>query len=213
MNNIIGTPVNSNLISNKLEDALSRLSSRLNGNKDSNVISITVNEIYSALDEYFKNIGSSEFDPTLILDNDIPSPRIYNNNLLLIHNDLVRFYQDLKNLASDYVSSYNYAQLVSKDILDQANGLASLVVDLNILNNFDRGDTIVAGDDFNTLEFIDTSVTLGSDLAELIPGGGGLTLTRVSSIDLVDVNTKVEIVPITPVSNGAAVNTSPTPEI
>lgn len=211
MNNLIGTPVSSNLITEKLENALIELSNKLNSSKDSGNINSITNEVYNTLDSYFKNIGTTEFIPEFILDNDIPSTRLYNNNLLKIHNDLVRFYNDLRNLSADYVSSYNYAQLVSKNILDQANGLASIVVDLNILNNFDRGDTIVAGDDFNTLEFVDTATTLGSDLAELIPGGGGLTLTRVSSVDLVNTDTKVEIIPITPVSNGNSVNVDPTP--
>lgn len=210
MNNLLGTPVNSNLITEKLENALIELSSKLS-NKDSSNISIAINEVYNTLNDYFTLVGSAEFIPEIISENDIPSPRIYNKNLITIHNDLVRFYGDLKKLVEAYVSSYNYSQLVSKDILEQANGLASIVVDLNILNNFDRGDTIVAGDDFNTLDFVDTSIALGSDSAELIPGGGGLTLSRDSSIDLVNTSTKIEIVPIAPVSDSSSVNTSPTP--
>ena len=206
----ITSAVPSNLLVSKLQGALATLSDKLKNNSSAS-IPVAVNEAYVAISNYFKEIGTADFVPILVEHNDIPSAETYNRNLILAHNDIVRFYADLKNLTESYVTSYNYAQIISKDILEQANGLASIVVDLNILNNFDRGDTIVAGDDFNNLNYVDSSISLGSDQVELIPGGGGVTLTRSSSVDLLDTNTKVEIVPIAPTSQGNTVNTEATP--
>lgn len=207
---LIANAVPSNLLVSKLQGALATLSEKLKNNNSSS-IPVAVNEAYIAISDYFKEIGTADFVPVLVSHNDIPSAETYNRNLISAHNDIVRFYADLKNLTESYVTSYNYAQIITKDILEQANGLASIVVDLNILNNFDRGDTIVAGDDFNNLDYIDSSISLGSDQVELIPGGGGVTLTRNSSVDLLDTNSKVEIVPIAPTSQGNTVNTEATP--
>jgi hypothetical protein len=206
---LLRTPISSNLALSKLEDALINLSSRLK-EAESSSIAVSSNEIFNSISTYFLDIADAEFNPDLIAVNDTPSSEHYNRNLLSIHNDLKRFYEDLKNLVSEQVKSYNYAQIISQDILSRANSLASTVLDLNILNNFNRGDTIVAGDDFNTNEFIDVDAGLGSERAEILPGGAGLSLARDSAIDVIDNNTAIDIVPLSPAGAGNTVNTGPT---
>jgi hypothetical protein len=90
-----------------------------------------------------------------------------------------------------------------------------MVLDLNILNGFTRGDVIVAGDDFINLDKVNVSAALGSSQAELVSNGAGVSLARASTNNLsLHPKTTVEVLPISPQStvNGvSSVNTSPTP--
>jgi hypothetical protein len=86
------------------------------------------------------------------------------------------------------------------------------VLDLNILNQFTRSDTIVAGDDFKNLDYVDTSAGTASTQAELLLDGGGVGLAKIGLQDIVDENTKVKVTPLSPVGQTESkVNTSPTP--
>lgn len=207
---LIKTPIKSNLAVEKLKNSVLDLSKQLKDTK-SGKISDAINDISQALSTYFKEIAQAEFNPEYLLENDSPRASLYNDNLLSIHNDLKRFYNELTNLSDIQIKSFNYAQIVTQDILNRASALASIVLDLNILSDFDRGDTIVAGDDFNTSEYVDFDIGLGSDAAELLPGGGGVGLARDSSVDVIDDSTKIEVVPIAPTNGKDAVTVKPTP--
>jgi len=213
MTDLVKTPIDSKLIVERLQGALTQLHSNLTPDVASS-IPLTINEVYNTLSDYFTNISEIEFNPDHLLTNDSPSSEVYNNNLLAIHRDITRFYKELENLTNLQVKSYNYAYVVNQDIINKAAELASMVLDLNILNNFNRGDTIVAGDDFINQDNIDLDVATGAEQAELLPGGGGIALARNTSVDLVDTNTKVDIIPISPAessSSNPTVNTAPTP--
>lgn len=210
MTDLLRSPINSNLTVAKLQDAVSNLTQKLKESTDGK-ISSAINNISQALNTYFKELAEAEFKPEFLLENDSPRAALYNKNLSAIHNDIKRFYEELKNLADAQVNSYNFAQIVTQEILNKANGLASIVLDLNILSNFDRGDVIVAGDDFNNTDYLDFGIGLGSDAAELLPGGGGIALARDSAIDVIDEATKMEVIPISPTNGKDKVTIDPTP--
>jgi hypothetical protein len=213
MSNPIQTEYPSNLVAEKLRNAIQELSLKLSS---PNGISVpaAISETMASIRDYILFIGSSEFDPEFLTTNDTPRSEAYNDNLRKIHNDLKRFYEDLRNLNDAQISSYNYAQVVTEEIISRADELASTVLDLNILNNFDRGDILVAGDDFKNTNSLDSSVGLASPQAELLLNGEGLTLARVSTSVVTDMDTKIEIIPLSPVSSNSSsesVVTSPTP--
>lgn len=201
MVNLLQNKIDSNLAITKLQNSISDLSARIkSGNASS--IAAAINETISKFSEFFLNLSEAEFNPEFFSKNDTPRSEIYNNNLQSIYNDLKRFYDDLKNLNNIQITSYNFAQILTEEIIARADSLASTVVDLNILNNFDKGDVIVAGDDFKNYNFIDDNVGLGSSQADLLVGGNGLTLSRSSAKNLVNAETKVEVIPLFTTTQG-----------
>ncbi len=209
MTNPIQIPISSNLVTQKLQDAINNLAVELT-KKDNGTVAVAINQTLQLISNFFVDLESSEFSPELFSRNDTPRSEIYNKNLLGIYNDLRRFYDDLKNLNEVQVSSFNFAQILTDELVARANSLASMVLDLNILNNFTRGDVLIAGDDFKNSDFIDSSVGLASSPADLVFGGNGLSLARVSTKTVTNENTKIEVIPLSPISNNNQVNTAPT---
>ena len=100
---------------------------------------------------------------------------------------------------------------MNEEITKRADQLASTVLDLKILSDFTRGDVIVAGDDFRTLDNVDSGAASGAPKAEKMFGSGGMALKRVSNRSLTNKGTEVEILPISPSKAGGAVTIDPTP--
>jgi hypothetical protein len=214
MSNPIQNAINSNLVVDKLHNSIQDLSSKLN-TRDYSSIGVAINETLFNFSEFFKNLQNVEFEPELFYTNDTPRSELYNKNLLSIYNDLKRFYQDLRNLNESQVNSYNFAQILTEELITRANELASTVLDLNILNNFDLGDIIVAGDDFKNSDYIDLSLGSASSPVDFVFGSNGITLGRTSTENVIDSLTKIEVVPISPLStvedSTDEVSTEPTP--
>lgn len=197
----------------KLKDALLQLSERTRGSSDASII---LSEAMALFKSFFENIADPDFKPRYLKTGDIVSSEIYNQNLATIHSDISRFYKELNNLTTANIKSFNYAQIVTNEIRTRANALAGLVLDLSIINNFTRGDVIVAGDDFINLDKVNSSAPLSANKAELVYGGSGLSLARASTKRLTsDPAVTIQVVPVAPQSKTSdgvdQVNTSPTP--
>lgn len=188
----------------KLKNSLDQLSDRIATNSDSSLI---LSEAMAMFSTFFNEIGNPEFAPEELITGDTPRSSVYNQNLKQIYNDISRFYQELKNLSAANIKSFNYSQVVISEIKKRAEYLSSIVLDLNILNNFTRGDVIVAGDDFTNLDNLDKSAALSSPMGELLSGGAGLALARSQSENISNQpRVEVEVIPIAPTNS-----TSPTP--
>jgi hypothetical protein len=196
----------------KLKNSLQELAERAENSLDANSL---LSEATSLFKDFFTNISDPEFVPELLITGDTPKSSIYNDNLKRMYNDISRFYTELTNLSNANLKTFNFSQVVISEVKKRAAGLASLVLDLNILSNFNKGDVIVAGDDFINLDKVDTGAALGSAPAELISNGAGLSLARDSTNNLsTDPRTKIEIFPVAPSkgeSNSSEVNIAPTP--
>lgn len=196
----------------KLKNALDQLTDRTDGSSDASVL---LSEAMALFKSYFTNISDPEFKPVTLKTGDVVSSEVYNNNLKRIYNDISRFYKELSNLANASIKSFNYSQVVINEIKNRAQGLASMVLDLNILNNFTRGDVVVGGDDFINSNFIDQSAGLSTAPAELISNGAGVSLARDTTNNLTsNPRIKIEVLPVSPATesaDGSNVNTKPTP--
>lgn len=193
----------------KLKDALSQLSSRTTS--DSNLL---LSEALSLFNDFYNSLSKAKFVPKELITGDTPSSEIYNSNLEKIFSDINRFYIELSNLSKANNKAFNYSQVAIEEIKKRADALASMVLDLNILSNFTRGDVIVAGDDFINQDFIDKGAIISSVPAEPISNGAGMSLARSSSNNLsTNPFTKIDIFPISPEAGGnqQGVNTKPTP--
>jgi len=195
----------------KLKDALEQLADRTNGSSDTSTL---LSEAMALFKSYFNNISDPEFSPVPLKTGDIVSSDVYNTNLKRIYSDISRFYKELNNLSIASIKSFNYSQVVIAEIKNRAQALASMVLDLSILNNFTRGDVIVGGDDFINSDYIDASAGLSSSPAEMISNGAGLSLARDETNNLTtNPRIKIEVLPIAPsaTATSSKVNTSPTP--
>lgn len=198
----------------KLKNSIDQLVQRNEGNSNSSAL---LAEAMSSFKNFFDSLKDAEFNPIEFKQGDTPRSEDYNSNLRQIYNDISRFYRELKNLGTASVKSFNYSQVVITEIKKRAESLAGIVLDLNILSNFTRGDVIVAGDDFTNLEKIDTRAEIASDIVELISNGAGISLARSSTNNLTsDPRISVQITPISPQQSnnqgqGGSVNNAPTP--
>lgn len=197
----------------KLRDALQQLTNRVGESSDSSLI---LSEATALFKNFFDTMADSEFRPKYLKTGDVVSSEIYNQNLISIYNDISRFYRELNNLTNANIKSFNYSQVVISEIKNRAAALSSIVLDLNILNNFTRGDVIVAGDDFTDLSKTNDAAPLSASKAEPIYGSSGLSLARSTTKRLSsDPNIKVEVIPLSPQTkksdSAGQVNTSPTP--
>lgn len=213
MANPIQNQISSNLVSEKLHNSIRDLSAKL-ATKNYSSIALAISQTLNTFSNFFDQLQDSEFEPEFFFTNDTPRSEIYNKNLLAIYNDLKRFYEDLRNLNEAQINSYNFAQVLTEDLVSRADELASTVLDLSVLNNFDLGNTIVAGDDFKNSDFIDTNVGVASTPVDFVFGSNGITLGRLSTVNIVDDSVKVEIIPILPINTTAdgssQVSSSPT---
>ena len=207
MTNPIQNKISSNLLVEKLHNSITDLSKKLN-TREYSAISAAVGQTLTTFSEFFTTLASAEFEPELFSTNDTPRSEIYNKNLLTVYNDLKRFYDDIRNLNEVQITSYNFAQVLTKELVTRADELASTVLDLSILNNFDRGDVIVAGDDFKNSDYIDFDIGTASVPVDFVFGSNGVTLGRVSTENVVDDRTQIDIIPLLPVSTSGQVNTT-----
>lgn len=211
ISNELNNSSNSTLV--KLENALDRL-------KEYDETDGTINEklgnALSLFTSYFNTLSDPEFTPVHLKKGDVATSEDYNKNLKAIYNDLARFYEELNNFNEANNKAFNYSQVVINEIRKKAAQLSSIVLDLRILNGFTRGDVIVAGDDFINQDFINNSIGLGSDKAEILPGGAGLSLARQGTNSLSTApNVQVQVIPISPAGTSSSpessVNLAPTP--
>ena len=170
MPDITHAPSASQQSAERLKNVLEELSKRVRDN-ESGELSTVVVESLGAFKKFFTSFGDPSFEPRELMTGDTARSEDYNNNLQGIFNDIERFHKEIKNLASSQMAAYNYSQIVTKEITSRADGLASTVLDLNILNKFTRADVIVAGDDFRTLENVDEEHGKSSSQAEQLIGG------------------------------------------
>lgn len=195
----------------KLKNALDQLVER---NGDTNDASAILSDAMSLFKTFFDNIGNPEFIPIEFKHGDTPRSLDYNSNLKQIFNDISRFYKEIQNLNTATIKSFNYSQVVTTEIRKRAESIAGMVLDLNILNGFTRGDVIVAGDDFINFDKLDSSAGLSASKAELLSNGSGISLARIGSNNLTEnPRVKVQVIPLSPGSGSgtSAVNTTPTP--
>ena len=203
----------------KLRAILERITERVRAD-GSAALSTALSETTAAFTKFFQEVGDPDFSPKLLASGDIPNSEVYNSNIRAIYNDLKRFHGELIALANSQLQAFNYAQVVNDEIVKRADKLASTVLDLNILAGFTRGDVIVAGDDFRSMDFIDMSAPVASERAERMNGGAGLSLFRNGTQSALTPDTEVEIFPLSIAArkrtvdsqnSSSRVNTEPTP--
>lgn len=208
----VQVPNSSKLFSEKLRSAIDLLSKRSRDGSSTELTTV-LSDVLVSFKKFFLELGDPEFNPRSLRTGDTVRSEPYNDNLKEIFNDIKRFHKELTALEDTQIKAYNYAQIVNKEIITRANILASTVLDLNILSNFTRGDVIVAGDDFRSLNYIDQTAGTASTRADRVFGGNGVSLARDRNRYITSQDASIEVVPLSPssASVGQGVTTKPTP--
>jgi len=162
--------------------------------------------------KFFLNYGKPGFTANKLLKGDPPKSELYNENLETLDEDFNRLYASLAAVEAVSLEAYNYSAIVTNEITNSANVASSKVLDLNIINDFNKGEVIVAGDDFVNSDKIDTTVGVETIRADLLEGAGSISLKRIELQTVSNPNTKVEITPISPAGQAGNVVSSPTPD-
>lgn len=158
---------------------------------------------------FFKKYGSAYFTAHPFREHETAISTDYNENLTTLDQDLVRLYASLASATATSLSAFNFTSIITKEITNKAIANSSKVIDLNILNSFNKGQVIIAGDDFNDQSKIDSSLGIETSQAEILEGA--LCLKRVDSQNIITPNVKVTITPLKPIGANNQVNTDPTP--
>lgn len=187
----------------KLKSSLDRINSRLAGTSNASIAS-ALSEANAAFKIFFDNLKDPGFTPEFFIDGDTARSESYNNNLRSLSDDLERFYVEMKSLSNAQLKSFNFSQIVISEITKRANGLASIVLDLNILNSYNRSDTIIAGDDFKTSDYIDSSAALASSKASIVSNGSGLALAVDGTQNIIQ-NATIDVIPLAPTDKSVTV--------
>lgn len=201
------------LTSERIKYHLARINEAQSGTGD---LSAAVAEAISEFNDFFLNYGKPYFKVNKFHKN-VGTPRSeeYNETLETLKADLERLYEMTESAAKATVAAYNYSTITAEEIKNLATQASSKVLDLKILNDFVKGTTIVAGDDFIDHSKIDTTVQPETAQADLLEGASavGLQATGVEKVSRPD-NTTIRITPVAPTINGEDgehVNTEPTP--
>lgn len=207
----INMPISSPTVNTRLLESKLYSIKELNPTEYSEIMR-SVNTYSTIFSKFFTELSQPIFSPVYIYKMDFVSPEVYNANLKAMYLDILAFYNELNNLATAQVDAFNYASIATEEVTNRADSLASTVLDLSILDGLNRSDIIVAGDDFKSTEFIDSSAATVADSAEILLDGGGIGLAKLSTTDIVDESTVINITPLAPIQPGNdSVNIKPTP--
>jgi len=157
-------------------------------------------EAITEFNKFFLNYGKPYFKVNKFHKNiDTPNSKKYNETLETLKEDIDRLYNMAEAAANSTVSAYNYSSITSEEIKNLAAQASSKVLDLKILNDFVKGTTIVAGDDFIDTSKIDTTIQPETTQAEVLEGASsiGLKAVGVERVSRPD-NTSIRITPISP---------------
>lgn len=195
--------------SKRILEHLSQIKQAQAGNGD---LSIAINAAMEEFNKFFLNYHEKYFTAHKFLENDTPNSLIYNENLQTLANDIDNLYDSLSSVAQGSITAFNYATISSNEVKKSAEIAASKVLDLNILSDFIKGTTIVAGDDFIDNSKIDTTVQVETTQAESVKGASSAGLKPIDISIVSNLNTKINVVPIMPSNIEGFVQTEPTPD-
>lgn len=185
------------LINERAKILLNRISKEqsLNENKDLN---LNLKKIYDSFNDLYNNIGKpfsviEPFEPK-----QVPRSAKLNKSMSDIEADIETAYKEIDVLGTSFIEVFNYSKALSTELSNSSEKLRSKVIDLQFLAGQENQNTIVAGDDFNDLSKIDSSFATQNQRADVSISQGIVSLPKIESVNVVDENTTISVVPLSP---------------
>lgn len=157
-----------------------------------------VRTIGNLMSNILPRIGKPMFDPKFIVEDADPDPAAWNANLENIEDDLRTLYEEYDELRQLRVAVSNAASLASKELEEKANLAQSLLTDLRLTSGQLDQEVIVVTDNFLDMTKIDQNFPLQLPMAEVNTMHGSISLRRISAVNVVTEDAKVEVAPIGP---------------
>ena len=178
------TPNRFDLDRKLLEEKLQQVSFRIKNNSLSTEGEI-LNAVFVAYREvYNKSLGPESVDLPLDIY-DVREENLLNTPFEAAERNIRALANMHGSLQDTQKSSHNYLAALAEMVQGHVSRAASKSVDLRLLSGTLRPNTIVAGDDFTDRSRIDDRLS-GGVAAELLPLGGGISLRRISSTDVLE---------------------------
>ncbi len=193
----ISSPAVFSLDISKLRIYLDNIKTRLDKGEIKSISEATA-EAMNAFRKFFITLGDPELRIHKINPNYPPSSYLYNEMMQDIQNSISACYNQLEALQELQTEAFNANDVKTNELINRAGEASSKVIDLNILYNLINQDLIVAGDDFDDNSKIDQNFPLQNPMCDVLKGSNMAVLKREASVNLLNQNTKIKIVPLLP---------------
>jgi len=191
-------PIKTQLFNHALKTELNNLRIVLSESDNPNIKQV-IGSTMAAFKKLLTSLWKPGFSGKTIKGDDEISLVYYNSIRKEAKDDIVGADKELSALASSMTEAFNLSQVFGKELEGLVSELSSRVQDISILNGVNNQDVLVAGDDFSSLNFINTAYPLGAQLATIDTLQGIATLTRIHSESVIDPeNTEIKVTPASP---------------
>jgi hypothetical protein len=157
------TPVNSTILRNKLGRLAVRLQQQAKPqgtNLDFDTLEKVVTEASKILSQFYKNLSKPSYLPTTLVVDTLPDAVTYNNNFLVVLDDLTVVFNEFENLEGVLLGNFNYMVSRLNRLNRRLKSVSSQLGDYALFSDLPTRDAVFFGDSFNNL----TRVEINSPL-------------------------------------------------
>ncbi len=187
----------SKLIINRAKSLFKKIEQDLD-NQQNKDVKLRLSRVLSSFRDLYSNLGKPSFVLEPFEGRLAPKSAKLNKSLREIEEDLKVAYEESRNLNISMVEAFNYAQVLSNELIRSSENASSKVVDLKLIADQLGQQVLIAGDDFKNLSKIDESFGLQNERADIFLDQGVITLKRISSKNIVDQFTEIKVIPVSP---------------
>jgi hypothetical protein len=187
----------SRLIARRMRALYNKMNRELTSSDKSDV-GYNTQSILGSFRDLYLNMGKPHLELKPFESKQVPRSAQINKTMAEIEEDLSIAYDEVETLKTSMVESFNYAQSLSKDLENASEIVGSKIIDLRLLDGQLDQEVLVAGDDFRTMEKIDLQSGLQNESADVLLDQGVVTLKRLSSKNIVNSQTTIDVTPVGP---------------
>jgi hypothetical protein len=173
-------PVTSTLLRNKLATLAQRLQSNVNPsgtNAGYNTLEQNVTESIKILSQFYKSLSEPYYTPTKLIFDTLPDAEGYNNNFLVIGDDLSVIFSEFENLEGVILGEFNYMVSRLNRLNRKLKSVSSQLGDFILFSDLPTKDAIFFADSFNNLIRVEgNSPLLNAEQCEINQVEGIVTL-------------------------------------
>lgn len=180
----------STLLRNKLSRLAVRLQSnanRLGQNSDFPSLESIVTESVKILSKFYKDLSEPGFVPVELLPDTAPDSATFNNNNIMVQDDLETIFNEFENLEGVVLGSFNYMTSRLNRLNRKLKSVSSKLGDFILFSNLATKDAIFFSDSFNNLSRVEVNTPLlNAEQSEInqVEGIATLPIDRNSQVSI-----------------------------
>lgn len=157
------TPVNSTILRNKLGRLAIRLQSQANPlgtNANFNTLEKAVIESMKILGQFYKQLSLPSYKPEAVIVDTVPDAKVFNNNFIVIQDDLEVIFSEFENLEGVILGEFNYMVSRLNRLNRKLKTVSSQLGDFALFSDLPIKDAIFYADSFNNLNRVEVDTPL-----------------------------------------------------